>query len=221
MHRAQPSAESKDPSDYRFRFAETTMAVILGVLLVETPRTLRGDVSLGNYQAVLLLTSVFVFVEMYIVLGWYHVRGFGIPYRQKYLFLDAFISFSFVGFVILTGSREGGKAVVGDVRDGLIFGVVLFALLVWRQAVVLRLARRDHRREYQKRAKQLWVPIVANFVGMALLVSIRVSLEDPVAGLSAETLSQIGLAIFVVYALLAHAVFDPGVRLRPAPTTRQ
>src|SRR5579859_7788233 len=85
-------------SEYNLPFAELTMVVILGVVVVDAAHSIVQNASARNYRGVLLITALLLFIEMYIVLGRYH-HQLELNYVNLYMFSDVLIAVVFVACV--------------------------------------------------------------------------------------------------------------------------
>ena len=107
------------------------MAVILGVVIQGTATSLSRQSFLRNYRAVLLITALLLFVEMYIVLLRYHER-LRLPYVNLYMFSDLVISILFVTCVTLIANSWDHQEELDTALQVL---ALLFLTLLIRQVV--------------------------------------------------------------------------------------
>ena len=89
---------SRERVDRNLPFAQLTMAVIVGVVVAEVAASLIRGFDGSNFRAVLLVTALLLFLEMYIVLTRYHER-LKLRYANLYMFYDLFVALLFVTFV--------------------------------------------------------------------------------------------------------------------------
>jgi hypothetical protein len=107
-------------------FAQLTMAVILGVVIQGAATSLSRESLLRNYRAILIVTALLLFVEMYIVLLRYHSR-LHLPYVNLYMFSDLVISILFVSCVTLIANSWDQKVQLDIALE--VLGVLFIALL--------------------------------------------------------------------------------------------
>jgi hypothetical protein len=107
------------------------MAVILGVVIQGTASSLSRQTFLRNYRAVLLITALLLFVEMYIVLLRYHER-LHLPYVNLYMFSDLVISILFVTCVTLIANSWDHQEELDTALQVL---ALLFMTLLIRQVI--------------------------------------------------------------------------------------
>jgi len=119
----------RDRVDRNLQFAQLTMAVIVGVVIAEVADSLNRGFGVSNYRAVLLITALLLFLEMYIVLSRYHER-LKLRYANLYMFFDLFVALLFVSFVSLINYSWDHPQ---RVRSSLEVLTVLFLALLVRQ----------------------------------------------------------------------------------------
>jgi hypothetical protein len=125
------NGQRRDSGERNLPFAQLTMAVILGVVIQGTATSLSRQPFVTNYRAVLLVTSLLVFVEMYIILIRYHER-LQLPYVNFYMFGDLIISVMFVSCVTLIANSWDDQKQLHIALE--VFAVLFMTLLV-RQVV--------------------------------------------------------------------------------------
>jgi hypothetical protein len=127
----ESNTRRRDLGERNLPFAQLTMAVILGVVIQGTASSLSRQSFLRNYRAVLLITALLLFVEMYIVLLRYHER-LHLPYVNLYMFSDLVISILFVTCVTLIANSWDHQE---EVETALQVLALLFMTLLIRQVV--------------------------------------------------------------------------------------
>jgi hypothetical protein len=127
----ESNTRRRDLGERNLPFAQLTMAVILGVVIQGTASSLSRQSFLRNYRAVLLITALLLFVEMYIVLLRYHER-LHLPYVNLYMFSDLVISILFVTCVTLIANSWDHQEELDTALQVL---ALLFLTLLIRQVV--------------------------------------------------------------------------------------
>jgi hypothetical protein len=127
----ESNTRRRDLGERNLPFAQLTMAVILGVVIQGTATSLSRQSFLRNYRAVLLITALLLFVEMYIVLLRYHER-LRLPYVNLYMFSDLVISILFVTCVTLIANSWDHQEELDTALQVL---ALLFMTLLLRQII--------------------------------------------------------------------------------------
>jgi Co/Zn/Cd efflux system component len=127
----ESNTRRRDVGERNLPFAQVTMAVILGVVIQGAATSLSRQSFLTNYRAVLLITALLLFVEMYIVLLRYHER-LSLPYVNLYMFGDLGISILFVTCVTLIANSWDNQEELDTALQVL---ALLFMTLLIRQVV--------------------------------------------------------------------------------------
>jgi len=120
------ASSRRDPGERNLQFALLTMAVILGVVIQQSADSFRHNIGFSNYRAVLLVTAILLFVEMYVVMTRYHER-LELAYVTWFMFGDLVIALAFVSFVtLLNDSWTHARRVETSLKVFALLFVVLF-----------------------------------------------------------------------------------------------
>jgi hypothetical protein len=158
-----------------FRFVEITIAFLLGALLQDTAPTLIHKLSIFNYRAILLIVSLVILAEMYIVLFRYHQR-LNAPYPAFLLFFDITIGLGLMTMIeMLRDWNDEAHA-----RTSLVLAGLGFVALALRQAITYRMvdnieAQLMEQKDIHK--KDLLTPIVADIIAIPLCFCIYLSIK--------------------------------------------
>ncbi len=183
-----------------FQFVSLTMAVILGILLTQTASALLADFELQNAKTILLLISLLIFLEMYIVLARYH-QYLAEKYAAIYLFFDCFVGLLFVTFVQLIQDAKPGEIYF---QRAPLVAAIIFAMLCVRQILTYRkINDLDSKlKEAGLLKKDLIIPMFADLVGLVVCVCIYMAEKNAVfVSISTLGWSWIAFILFIVYFL--------------------
>jgi hypothetical protein len=225
----ESNTRRRDLGERNLPFAQLTMAVILGVVIQGTATSLSRQSFPRNYRAVLLITALLLFVEMYIVLLRYHER-LRLPYVNLYMFSDLVISILFVSCVTLIANSWDHEEALDTALQVL---ALLFMALLIRQVIafvdlilqsrdvetVAQYESRDARlsainldlvlRNQDLRSKLaeihliqwgLFVPMIADLIGVGFVLCALLVF-------SITWWSWVGLVGFLIYELVMFGLF--------------
>jgi hypothetical protein len=157
-----------------------------------------------------------LFLEMYIVLYRYHVR-LGVIYQLPFLFLDSFIGFLFISFVLLIHASWDDR---NFLAAAMIACVVLLTLLAGRQISAYRSIRDIRTKlELEKiRNKDLVTPMIADGIGIPVCLFIALAVQNEQwLSVHLSVWAWIAFGLFVIYLLTEHVLkidFSFGLGLR-------
>src|SRR5262249_45516112 len=137
---SESSLRRRELGERNLPFAQLTMAVILGVVIQGAATSLSRESLLRNYRAILIITALLLFVEMYIVLLRYHSR-LHLPYVNLYMFNDLLISILFVSCVTLIADSWDHQAQLDVALE--VLGVLFIALLARQVFAFINLVLRS------------------------------------------------------------------------------
>lgn len=224
----ESNGRRRDSGERNLPFAQLTMAVILGVVIQGAATSLSRQPFVTNYRAVLLVTSLLVFVEMYIILIRYHER-LRLPYVNFYMFSDLIISVMFVSCVTLIANSWDDQK---QLDRALQVFALLFVTLLARQVVSfidLILRSKDAERVFRHQSSDarldavnfdlifrnedlrsrlaeihliqwvLFVPMIADLIGVVFVICALLVFDI-------TWWSWVGLVCFVIYEFVMFVV---------------
>lgn len=224
----ESNGRRRDSGERNLPFAQLTMAVILGVVIQGTATSLSRQPFAANYRAVLLVTSLLAFVEMYIILIRYHER-LQLPYVNFYMFSDLIISVMFVSCVTLIADSFDDRKQLDSALQ--VFAILFLTLLARQVTAYIDLVLRSKDAEMvfahgrsearldavtfdllfrnadlrsrlaaiQLTQWALFVPMMADLVGLAFIICALTVFDI-------SWWSWVGLVCFVVYEFVMFVV---------------
>jgi len=191
--------------DRNFQFVELTMAVILGVLLVETPAFFLLQLSFSNYRAVLMVTTLLIFLELYVVLVRYH-QTLEVEYAPYFFFVDLGLGLMFISFVQILKSSWDRPALSATAT--VVMAVIMVLLAVRQLFTYHGIQALDSRLETANlRKRDLWIPVIGNLGSVAICAFIFLSLRNGTfLAVNVVGWSWVAFFAFVIYFVFVHVL---------------
>lgn len=180
-----------------FQVLTVIQSVVLSAFFLETSVSfVKGGISLSNiflnFRAITQLIALLIFLELYIVLDLYH-HDLGVRYKNLFLFYDLlFLAFPFIVLIELIKYSWENMVLF---HSALIVFMVIFGLLLVRQLISYRSIPAG-----KVKLGGLFIPMIADVVGIALCGCALASLDNQVFGVFGITgWSWVGLVVLIIY----------------------